>query len=252
MWRSLGCRYRVYISRDTDEVAGMSGGADSAEGSPSMRRRRQAARLAEGEGYEVNRRKVIDAAASIFQAKGYQDTTLRDVAATLDIDRATLYRYIAGKEDLLREVLTDCVVEISEGVRQVALGDLPTRAKLDKITHQVLESYDAHYPQPFIFIRELLDATWAEQSEWADDLVRMVREIQADLGAVIERGIREGDLRSDVPTELIVNAVLGMLNWTHRWYRPGGRHASEEVARTFVAILLDGLESDPDPVEPGS
>lgn len=233
----------------------MSGGSDSDEGrdgSPGLRRRRQAARLAEGEEYEVNRRKVLDAAASIFQEKGYQDTTLRDVAATLDIDRATLYRYVAGKEDLLREVLTDCVVEISHGVRLVALGDLPTRAKLDKIAHQVLESYDSHYPQPFIFIRDLLDATWAEQSEWADGLVRMVREIQADVGGVIERGIRDGDLRADVPTELIVNAVLGMLNWTHRWYRPGGRHTSEEVARTFVAILLDGLQREPGEVEPGS
>lgn len=238
-----------------DDVAGMSGGSDgdgNRDGGPGLRRRRQAARLAEGEDYDVNRRKVLQAAASIFEEKGYQATTLRDVATTLDIDRATLYRYFAGKEDLLREVLTDCVVEISEGVRLVALGDLPTRAKLETIAHQVLGSYDSHYPQPFIFIRELLDATWAEQSEWADDLVRMVREIQADVGGVIERGIRDGDLRPGMPVELIVNAMLGMLNWTHRWYLPGGRHTSDEVARTFVAILLDGLQSDPGRTEPGS
>ncbi len=234
-------------------MAGMSGGTDSDEGRDGgrgLRRRRQAARLAEGEDYDANRRKVLHAAASVFEQKGYQAATLRDVASTLDIDRATLYRYISGKEELLREVLTDCVVEISEGVRLVALGDLPTRAKLETIAHQVLESYDSHYPQPFIFIRELLDTTWGEQSAWADDLVRMVREIQADVAGVIERGIRDGDLRPDMPVDLIVNAILGMLNWTHRWYRPGGRHNSDEVARTFVAILLDGLEPEPAPAGP--
>jgi AcrR family transcriptional regulator len=233
----------------------MSGGSDGAalgDGNRGLGGRRRAARLAEGEGYEAKRREVLEAAATIFQEKGYQATTLRDVGTMLNLDRATLYRYVSGKEDLLRAVITECVVEISHEVRLVALGDLPTRTKLDKIVHQVLASYEAYYPQPFIFINELLDATWVEHSEWADELVRMVRDIQADVGKVIEHGIRVGDIRHDVPSELIVNAILGMLNWTHRWYRPGGRHASDEVAGTFVAILLEGLQRDPGPVEPVS
>lgn len=219
---------------------------------PGLHRRRRAARRADGEEYEVKRREVIDAAAKIFQEKGYQATTLRDVAAMLDLDRATLYRYISSKEDLLRAAITECVVEISGEVHLITHGDLPTRVKLAEIVHQVLASYETYYPQPFIFITELLDATWVEHSDWADELVRMVREIQADVGEVIEHGIRDGDIRPDVPSELIVNAILGMLNWTHRWYHPGGRHTSDEVARTFVAILLEGLQRNPSPVEPDS
>jgi AcrR family transcriptional regulator len=144
------------------------------------------------------------------------------------------------------------VVEISGEVHLITHGDLPTRVKLAEIVHQVLASYETYYPQPFIFITELLDATWVEHSDWADELVRMVREIQADVGEVIEHGIRDGDIRPDVPSELIVNAILGMLNWTHRWYHPGGLHTSDEVARTFVAILLEGLQRNPSPVEPDS
>ena len=206
-----------------------------------LQRRRQAARIAEGEDYDIRRREVIRAAAMVFQKKGYRATTLKDVAAALGIDRVTLYRYIHGKEELLREAVTECVVEISREIARISLGDTPAPSKIRMIVEQVMRSYETHYPQPYVFMDQMLDATWAEDSDWARQLVGMVREIQALVGGVVEQGIRDGDFRADVPGELAVNALLGMLNWTSRWYQPGRRHSSDEVARSFASVLLDGL-----------
>lgn len=219
--------------------------ASPAAADSGLERRRQAARIAEGKDYDIRRGEIIRAAAMVFQEKGYRATTLKDVAAALGIDRVTLYRYIHSKEELLREAVTECVVEISREIARISLGDTPPPSKIRMIVEQVMRSYETHYPQPYVFMDQMLDATWAEDSDWARQLVGMAREIQVLVGGVVEQGIHDGDFRADVPGELVVNGLLGMLNWTSRWYRPGRWHSSDEVARSIASVLLDGLSRKP-------
>jgi TetR/AcrR family transcriptional regulator, cholesterol catabolism regulator len=59
---------------------------------------------------------------------------------------------------------------------------------------------------------------------------------------LIKEGIAKGDLRSDVVPELAANALFGMLNWTHRWYRPGGRHNARQISDAFTNVFLGGMD----------
>ncbi|MCU1655006.1 MAG: putative TetR-type transcriptional regulator [Pseudonocardia sp.] len=186
---------------------------------------------------------MILTAATIFQEKGYRATTLNDIAEALTTDRATLYRYITGKEELLREVIAESVVQIAEEVDRITLGDSPAPVKLRQVMTHVMTSYEAHYPHPYIFIQELLDSTWHENSDWAHHLVSMVREIQANVLGIFEQGCRDGELRTDIPIDIMANALLGMVNWTHRWYRPRDPYPGDEVGDSFATLLLDGLEA---------
>ncbi len=53
-------------------------------------------------------------------------------------------------------------------------------------------------------------------------------------------GIRSGVFR-DVPPRLVVFAVLGMVNWVHKWYNPAGRWGAEEISTAFLALIEGGL-----------
>lgn len=224
------------------------GKADLADvGGGAIGRRRRAAQDAGGEEYHAKRREVIDTAATIFQEKGYQATTLADIATALDTDRATLYYYVSGKEELLREAVAQCIVEITDELRRIVLGDQPAPEKLRQLVITVMNSYETHYPHPYVFIKELLDETWHEHSDWSHQLMAMVAEIQGHVVGVLEQGIQDGYFRADVPVDLMANGVLGMINWTHRWYRPGAKFSGDEIGRGFAAMLLNGLLADPEP-----
>ena len=59
--------------------------------------------------------------------------------------------------------------------------------------------------------------------------------------SLISEMIERGEMRSDIPVSVAANAVFGMLNWTHRWYQPGGAHPALQVSEGFSDIFFDGM-----------
>lgn len=225
-------------------VNGPKAGADDAgtsEAGGQLRRRRAAAQRNSGESWQEQRGEVLQVAARLFQRKGFQNTTLKEIADELNMDRATLYRFFASKDELLRASVAESVVEIAEEVRTVVHGEGTSRAKLGEIIALVMRYYERHYPHPYVFIHDMLDAAWVENSVWATQLVSLVREIQGLVRDVVEQGMRDGEFRSDVPVDVAANAVLGTVNWTYRWYRPGRPYSGEDVGKAFATLLLAGL-----------
>jgi AcrR family transcriptional regulator len=217
-------------------------------GGGAIGRRRRAALAAGGEEYRAKRREVIHVAARVFQQKGYRSATLHDVAAALDTDRATIYYYVSGKEELLREAVFAYVLEIVDELRRIAESDASAPDKLREFITRLMAAYEAHYPHPYVFIQEKLDEAFRLDSDWAHQLVGIVSELQTQLIAIVEEGVAAGELRPGLPPDLIANALFGMTNWTHRWYRPNtSRHRGEDIGACFAEIFLQGLVVDPRP-----
>jgi len=220
------------------EIDGHEGGA--------IGRRRRAAQVAGGEEYNAKRREVIHVAATVFQEKGYKAATLNDVAAALETDRATLYYYVSGKEELLREAVFAYVLEIMQDIRRIAGTDATAPEKLREFITRLMDAYEAHYPHPYVFIQEKLDDAFRLDTEWAQELVGIVGELQGQIIGIVEQGVRDGELRGDVPADLVVNGMFGMINWTHRWYRPSSsRHTGKDIGTSFASIFLEGLGATP-------
>lgn len=59
--------------------------------------------------------------------------------------------------------------------------------------------------------------------------------------AIIEEGVTGGVFRSDLDPRLVMLGILGMYNWIHRWYVPGGRNSLTEIGGAFAAMVLSGL-----------
>jgi TetR/AcrR family transcriptional regulator, cholesterol catabolism regulator len=210
-------------------------------GGGAIGRRRRAAQVAGGEEYQAKRREVIHAAATVFQEKGYQAATLNDVAAALATDRATLYYYVSGKEELLREAVSTYLVEIMDDLRRIAASEASAREKLRAFMVGLMVAYEAHYPHPYVFIQEKLDDAYGLDTDWAREMVRSVHDLQAEIIGILEQGMRDGELRPDLPLDLVANALFGMVNWTHRWYRPNSRYSGEQIGSCFADVFLDGL-----------
>lgn len=178
------------------------------------------------------------AASAVFQRIGYAQTTLEDVAAEVGINRATLYYYVGTKEELLIALLYRPIHQMTANIKAIARLDIEPESKL----RQALVQYTtdmAETPQLMIFLaqnhRQFLSGPQAEDiAANADDYGRALVQI-------IQEGIDAGVFRSDIPASMSMLAILGMFNWIHRWYQPGGRLTLADVGETFAELALSSL-----------
>jgi hypothetical protein len=97
----------------------------------------------------------------------------------------------------------------------------------------------------YVYIQEDMRKVASEKTTWAKQMTRQTRRFEALTVGLIEQGIEEGTFREDVRVDLAANALFGMANWTHRWFKPGRQLGATEMAEAFAAIFLDGMMKKP-------
>lgn len=205
--------------------------------------RRQAA-LEEGSAaYLARREEIVQAAAHVFRDRGFEAATLRDVAAALNTDRASLYYYVGSKEELLQEIVRQALGRDIETAEAVKRSRASTRDKIAALIEAMVNSYASNYPHMSVYIEDL-GRIARQDSEWSVDVIERTRTYESLVKSILAKGQRDGTLRKDVPADLAALALFGMINWMHRWYRPNLKWSPEEVAKTFTEIFLKGYENN--------
>lgn len=211
------------------------------EAQTGIGKRRQAARDEGSAEYRARREELVRVAASVFQEKGYEASTLNDIAERLGTDRASLYYYVSSKEDLFQEVVRGVLDANLKEAKRLAKLDAPAAEKLGGLIRCLMLSYESNYPYTYVYIQEDMARVARADSEWAKGMARQTRRFESIVREVLKEGIEAKELRGDVSADLATNALFGMLNWTHRWFKPGRGADGEEVAETFLRIFLEGM-----------
>lgn len=177
---------------------------------------------------------ILDAAARLFRAQGFQGTSVRDIVRAVDMLPGSLYYHFATKEDLLAEVYAEGVRRISARVRAAIepLGDPWARLEAACVAHLEAILEDDDYAQVVIRVRPG-DAPSAQPRLIAlrDEYEALLSRLVANLP--LPRGTDRRTLRL---------MLLGALNWSQTWYHPG-RDSPKTIARRFVALLRQPLDS---------
>lgn len=184
---------------------------------------------------EIKRQAVLKEASRAFGRKGYHNTSLDDVARSLNIAKGTLYNYVRDKQEILfechREALDigDAAMEHSSlattGAEQLRLA---VRYYLERIAENLgacaaLLEVDALRP--------------ADRKE----AVERRRGFELSLSAMVERGVADGSLKAALDPLLVVRTVMGAINWIPRWYDPERDQSPAELSVEMSGMLLDGL-----------
>jgi AcrR family transcriptional regulator len=204
--------------------------------------RRKAAMAEGGEAYKSRRDEIIRVAADVFKERGYEAATLNDIAERLDTDRASLYYYVGSKEELVHEIIRSMLDQNVATAERVASQGGSAQDKLITLIEDMIESFDRNYPHMYVHIEDLARIARLE-SDWAREVLRSMRRFESIVIGILEEGRTDGSFRSDLPSDLSAFALFGMVNWTHRWYKPGEGHDPKEIATTFAAIFLDGYNT---------
>lgn len=194
---------------------------------------------------ELVEEEIIRVATQCFSERGYQATTVEEIAARVDISRVTFYTYFENKEALLQTIFDQTLRAYQDELEAILAVPLSHREKLRRIVAHQVASLTADQPAIQIFI--------SEEKSLPPRIARRVREIYSKIDRLLEqeafKGIAAGEL-IDIPPRLLTYALLGMCNWLYRWYQPDGPFTQDMIVATFTRILESGcLRSQTEPRE---
>jgi AcrR family transcriptional regulator len=186
------------------------------------------------ERYDRRQQQVVYQAAKIFAKRGYDQTTMQELAASMDLAAGTLYHYFAGKEDLLTAICDQLMEPLLDQAGELLGGDRDPEAQLRALVRRWVEHVVEHRDHMLVFQQER--HVIERGAQWRD--IRTARkQFERLLEEVVRRVHLDGQLA--LPDDrLAVSALLGMVNHTVQWYRPRGRLSAAEIADGYVDLLI--------------
>lgn len=186
--------------------------------------------------YQLRLDRLLRVAASSFNQKGFAGTSLKDVAAQLDITDAALYYYVRSKEELVYRCYQRALDLGEEALRE---ADAEHGTGLDKVLHYIERQLSILCgPEgPVAILSEIPSL----KSNHRELLLTRARAASRRLASFIKTGINDGSIRPCDP-ELACATIMGALNWVPKWYHPGGHRSSlDQIKSTFLDLFGGGL-----------
>lgn len=181
------------------------------------------------------REAVLRMAAQVFNEKGFQASTLDEVADRLHVTKPTLYYYVRNKDEILYECVRIGLTMLQDAITEVGASGGSAMDKLVAAMHKYTEIVTMDFGMCVIRVGE--DPLPPESR-------RKLRHIKAaidqEFRELIRLGIAEGSIAPCDP-KIAAFTLAGALSWIGRWYQPGGPLTPDDIARQCIALLTRGL-----------
>jgi AcrR family transcriptional regulator len=182
---------------------------------------------------------LLEVAVAVFNERGYDATSMEELAARLGITKSAIYHHVPSKVELLRLALDRALDALFAVTGEP--GAVTGRA-IDRLEHVVRGSVRvlaAELPFVTLLLRvrgnsAVEEAALARRREFdriVTDLVRSAEE--------------EGDVRPDVDPAVTSRLLFGTVNSLTEWFRPGGALSADALADALVATTFEGLRARP-------
>jgi TetR/AcrR family transcriptional regulator, cholesterol catabolism regulator len=181
------------------------------------------------------RAEICRTAARIIRQRGFDATSVSDIARALKMTKAGLYHYFSSKEELLLEIMLFGLDNVRDEVIIPAQSIRDPEERLRQIV-----------------MRHARITTRAEGSVAQIDEIRAlppfaqkrVREMQRKYFELVRETLRElkaaGRLRN-VDLTVAAFSTIGMILWLPRWFRTDGKLSSDQAADEIATLALAGV-----------
>jgi len=177
---------------------------------------------------------LLTVAVGVFNARGYDGTTMEHLSAAAGIGKSSIYHHVAGKEDLLQRALDRALNALFSILDHID----PQASQLDQLATVVRRSVET-------LIRELPYVTLLLRlrgnSRVERDALQRRREFDARVVELVGRALTDGSVTRGLDPALTTKLIFGMVNSVSEWYRPERGPDATDIPDAVVALVMHGL-----------
>ena len=192
-------------------------------------------------GYDLP--SLLAVAVEIFNERGYDGTSMRDLADRLGIAKSAIYHHVAGKEELLRLALDRALAGLSAVAQRTRVLPAPAIERLEYLVRGSVAVLEAELPYVTLLLR-VRGNTEVERAA-----LEQRRAIDRFVAELVEQAVHDGDIRPDADPMVTARLLFGLVNSVVEWYRPEQNPDSRSLASArslpdaICAMAFDGLRT---------
>lgn len=183
---------------------------------------------------------VLRRAIDLFNERGYDATSIADLARDLGLSKSAIFHHVASKEDLLAAALDEALAGLTAATEAARSSggtatDVSAYERLRATVAESVRILAAHLPAVTLLLRV------RGNSEVEQRALQQRRVIDDTLAALVRQAAADGDIRGDIEPELVSRLVFGTVNSLVEWYRPGGAVTPDDLADAVTRLAFEGL-----------
>jgi TetR/AcrR family transcriptional regulator, cholesterol catabolism regulator len=193
-----------------------------------------------------SRQEILRTAARLFQQRGYDATSMNDVAAALKLSKGGLYHHFQSKDEILFEIM-DHAMEITQErvinpVRSIADPEDRLRTLIRLHIEVVLSPRDREITVMLHENHPLPPSLRKRINARKKDYIHFLENLMADAQTKFQQSsskAHQGKLK--VSPRAAAFALLGMINWIYQWYKPEGELQAQNLIPQFTDLIFGGI-----------
>lgn len=181
--------------------------------------------------------RIIQSSLELFEKHGYHGVSINQIVEHCGASKGGFYHYFHSKDELLYVIHDTFITYVLEKANQAKQTYYNPTEKLQAIIESFVKVFDLYKPHISVFYQE---STYLKPNY--EELIKKKRDrFKQNIFEVLQEGQEKGEFRSVLPVEITGMAVLGMVNWTYKWYRKNGEKNIEEISQVFVDLILHSV-----------
>lgn len=185
----------------------------------------------------INRKdQIFMISAQLFRRKGFESTTMRDIASELNIEAASLYHHISSKDEILEFICFSMAEKFSVLMKEVNDIYFNSEEKLRMAIKMHVQMLTQNLDYSFVFIHE-----WRSlKKEKLAEFIQLRHTYENEFRSIVKHGMDE-DIFASVDEKFAVLSILSSVNWITEWYKPEGTMTPAQIAQHISDFIMGGL-----------
>ncbi len=180
---------------------------------------------------------ILSKAAELFREKGYNASSMRDLAEKVGVEAASLYNHIKSKSDILQEICFKIANQFMTEIDQITAGDRSAIEKVEEVLRFHIRQMVNNYEEVIVSDRE-----WKHLTDpYLSNFQNQRRVYRQRIAALIQQGIEKNEIKQiDAPTAVLI--MLHAVSGIESWHRSHKKISAELLEENMVMIMIEGLK----------
>lgn len=187
--------------------------------------------------YGTKREVITQSASRLFKEKGFNATSMRDLAEAIGVEAPSLYNHIGSKSEILQEICFRIANIFTAHINEAENSKESFIKKVESIIRfhikMMIEEYESVY---------LSDHEWKHLPEpYLSNFKNQRRNYRKRFADIVQQGIDQKEIKNINPY-IVVLTILSSIGGIESWQRSNKAINAKELEEDMVNILIKGIE----------